>query len=98
MKYLYTTKHEEGCHKFGNAYGRPVHTYEEAALRKAGWADSLAELGAVEVEPEPVAEADEDAELAEARAQYEELFGEKPHHKAKLETIQAKIDEKLSND
>lgn len=94
MKYLYTTKHEEGCHKFGNAYGRPVHTYEEAALRKAGWTDSPAELGAVEVE----AEVDEDAELAEARAQYEELFGEKPHHKMKLETIQAKIDEKLSND
>jgi hypothetical protein len=41
--------------------------------------------------PAPTEEPDTD--LEEARAEYERIFGEKPHHKMKVGTIRARIAE-----
>lgn len=48
----------------------------------------------VEAATEKVADAGEAVELAAARAKYEELYGEKPHGRLKLETLQKLIAEK----
>lgn len=42
---------------------------------------------------EPVAPAEDDAELAAARELYVEKFGKKPHHKMKVETILSELSE-----
>ena len=44
---------------------------------------------AKQAEPEP----EEDADLEEARAEYEQAFGERPHPRMKADTIRARIEE-----
>lgn len=48
----------------------------------------------VEAATEKVADAGDGVELANARAEYEKLFGEKPHGRLKLESIKKLISEK----
>lgn len=48
----------------------------------------------VETATAEVADADEGLELANARAEYEKAFGEKPHGRLKLESIKKLISEK----
>lgn len=48
----------------------------------------------VKAATEKVAGADDGVELANARAEYETLFGEKPHGRLKLESIKKLIAEK----
>ena len=48
----------------------------------------------VEAATEKVADAGEGVELANARKEYEELYGEKPHGRLKLETLKKLIAEK----
>lgn len=93
MKYLYTDKPDEGCHKVNGVYGRPVHTDEEKKLKAAGWKEHTYEL---QQHTEEEQEAEEEViPEDDLRKLYEETFGEKPHHKMKLETIRAKLDEEL---
>lgn len=44
MKYLYTTKPDEGCHRINGVYGRPVHTSEQKSLKAKGWKENPDEL------------------------------------------------------
>lgn len=48
----------------------------------------------VEAATEKVADAGDGVELANARAEYEKLYGEKPHGRLKLETLKKLIAEK----
>lgn len=107
MKYLYTTEPDEGCHKINGVYGRPVHTSEQAELRKAGWVDNINQLkeddhGLRKDEEEGREESQEVSENMDfdgyLRLKYEEIIGKKPHHKMKRETMQEKIAEAEAND
>lgn len=100
MKYLYTTEPDEGCHKINGVYGRPVHTSEQAKLRKLGWVDNINQLKEAdhglrkEEGREESQEVDENMDFDEfLRQKYEEVIGKKPHHKMKRETMQEKIAE-----
>jgi hypothetical protein len=53
--------------------------------------------GVLKAKAEPIEKApEEDERRAELVAEYEKLFGRKPHGKASIETIEVKIDEKLA--
>lgn len=98
MKYLYTNEPDEGCHKVNGVYGRPVHTSEQESLRKLGWVDNINQLKEADNglrEEEGREEKEVTSDLADL---YEEVIGKKPHHLMKPETMQAKIDEALSDD
>lgn len=95
MKYLYTKDPDEGCRKFGDVYGRPVHTHEEKKLKAAGWKENIDGLRNYTETEEEAPKDEEVIPEDDLRKLYEETFGEKPHHKMKLETIRAKLDEEL---
>lgn len=44
MKYMYTNKPDESCHQIKGVHGRPVNTYEQKALKAAGWVYNPNEL------------------------------------------------------
>lgn len=98
MKYLYTTKPDEGCHRINGVYGRPVHTSEQKSLKAKGWKENPNELR----EEERREEAEEVGENMDfddyLRIKYEQVIGKKPHHKLKRETMQEKIAEAEAND
>ena len=82
----------------------PVGTELEVPDDFAGWANKWVRVDSpkatLEVaSPEPdhaagnVSWDDADTDLEEARAEYERIFGEKPHHKMKVGTIRARIAE-----
>jgi hypothetical protein len=97
MKYLYTKKPDDHCHEFEpGIYGRPAHTTEQPKLRKAGWVDSIAKLKGADhgLRKEEGREEKEvnGGDYAVWADLYEEKFGKRPHHKAKLETIKSKVE------
>lgn len=100
MKYLYTTEPDEGCRKVETGiYGRPVHTTEQPKLKAKGWKETVNELREEEGREETEEEVSENMDFDEyLRRRYEEVFGKKPHHKMKPETMQAKIDEAEADD
>lgn len=97
MKYMYTTKPDEGCREVSpGIYGRPVHTSHQSGLRKQGWVYSIHDIEVTHVRQEKEGRQEEvevSEEDREAWAElYKEKFGKRPHHKAKLETIIAKVE------
>lgn len=106
MKYLYTTIPDEGCTEIEpGVFGRPVHTYQEAGLRKLGWTTSIESLrgnGHVREEKEGREEGQEVSDRMGyddfLRQKYENVFGKKPHHKMKRDTMQEKIAEAEADD
>lgn len=91
MKYLYTTEPDEGCHEINGVYGRPVHTNEQAKLKSLGWKESPDGLRhEEEVRQEAQEQVIRDEDLVKA---YHAVFGKKPHHKMKPETIRERLDE-----
>lgn len=106
MRYMYTTKPDEGCHEVEpGIYGRPVQTCNETKLRKQGWSfsvDSLRGTDYVRQEKEGREEGKEvndetmsidDRVYLEAVEEYRNKFGKSPHHKMKTETILRKLEE-----
>lgn len=98
MRYMYTTKPDEHCHEVEKGiYGRPVHSYQESALQKQGWALNISNLRGtsdVRQKEEGREEKKEVSDDREAWADlYEQKFGKPPHHKMKPETIRKKLEE-----
>jgi len=97
MKYMYTDSPDEGCHKIHGVYGRPVQTSEQRKLLKQGWSftpDGIRQEQGQEKDRQGREEVDSpDQVLEEARDLYEQMFGKRPHHKMKAETILQKVEE-----
>ena len=99
MRYLYTTTPDEGCREVSpGVYGRPVHTTQQAKLKKLGWVDDPSKLKGddhVREEKEVRQESEEvtDEQVEAVVAAYTERFGRKPHHKMKLETMLDKLEQ-----
>lgn len=96
MKYMYTTTPDEGCREVSpGIYGRPVHTSHQSSLRKQGWVYSINDIEATHVRQEKEGQQEEVEVSGDREAwteKYEQKFGKRPHHKAKLETIIAKVE------
>lgn len=98
MRYMYTTKPDEGCHEVESGiYGRPVQTCDQGKLKAAGWSFTVeAQRGNTDVRQgkeegqEEGQEVDDDREMWAAA--YEQKFGKKPHHKMKVDKIRAKVE------
>lgn len=98
MRYLFTTKPDEGCHEVEpGIFGRPVQACDEPKLKKQGWTLTVeAQRGntdvrqAKEERQEESQEVDDDREMWAAA--YEQKFGKKPHHKLKTDKIRAKVE------
>ena len=54
MKYMYTDKPDDTCHKINGVYGRPVNTQEQLKLKAKGWKFKPEEVEKKEVKKEPV--------------------------------------------
>lgn len=98
MRYLYTTEPDEGCHEFEpGIYGRPVQTCDEKRLKAKGWRatiDGIRQEQGQEENRQGREEVDSpDQVLEEARDLYKQMFGKRPHHKMKAETILQKVEE-----
>lgn len=101
MRYMYTTKPEEGCHEVElGIYGRPVQTSEQPKLKQAGWSYSIDSLRGTDHVRQEKEGREEEREVSESmdfdeflKRKYEEVIGKKPHHKMKRETMQEKIAE-----
>lgn len=72
-------------HKVTRPSGRDLMVNDDMLPHLAGLGWSLAD------------DAGENKELAQARRDYEELFGKSPHHRAGIEKILADIEERLSS-
>ena len=100
MIYLYTTEPDERCQEVSKGvYGRPVNTSDQPKLRKLGWVSNPSNLKVtadVRNEKEASEEMQEEAEVTDIEvwsAAYEQKFGRKPHHLAKVDTIRRKVEE-----
>ena len=86
MHYMYTNEPDEACHEINGVFGRPIHTHEKPVLLKKGWVTNPSDL--------------EDFKPAiplEIIEQYRNKFGQKPHHRMKLETIQEALNDQGQN-
>ncbi len=97
MRYMYTTKPDEGCHEVESGiYGRPVHTSDEPKLKAKGWSLSIDALRGTSdgLRKDEKEGRQEEAEVDRDMwaAAYERKFGRKPHHKMKVENIRAKVE------
>ncbi len=109
MQYLYTTDPDDKCHEIKDGiYGRPVHSSQMKAFRAKGWKSRIQDLeinhGLRKDEKEGREEGKEVNQPADNEEtgysdydilalHYEAVFGKKPHHKMKPETIREKLEQ-----
>lgn len=108
MRYMFTRQPDEGCHEVESGiYGRPVQTCDQGKLKKAGWSFTIdAQRGNTDVRQGEEERQEEGQEVSGKdnmsyddflRLEYERVFGKRPHHKLKAETIAERIKEAESD-
>lgn len=88
MKYMYTNKPDETCHKISGVYGRAVNTQEQLKLKAKGWTFKPEEVE----KKEPKKEAKKELsipEQAKALGIATEQDGKKIHYKLLAKAIEA---------
>lgn len=83
MKYMYTDKPDDSCHKINGVYGRPTNTPEQKVLKAEGWVFDPADIKQEEKKELSI------PEQAKALGIATEKDGKKIHYKLLAKEIEA---------